>query len=345
MNIIFIAIYFVLFVLISIFAFYLYRKEQGIRARELEVFQNAQAIINKSNYKAQKLIETATSKAREILDKTKIFKTNIETYANDAVYQSVEKYVDELEKVSDDVVKSYEEMFDGLKNKYVEDEKVAITRIETQAMKQIEDFGKQVTTQNEQYAQTLEKLAEQEKLAVLQIETKASQSVDEFHSAIDQKTAGYQKLLEEIIDNEKQTIEQIDAVSKKQVDDLNNAIVQKVVDYQNYLQKFLEDEKGAVSKIEQTAIQGIADMNQKVTETTMHLQQSLEAQVVEEFKKAQAEIQQYREAERKKIEEAVGKAVNKMASEILGKTLRQEDHEKLLVEALESAKSQGLFNI
>jgi hypothetical protein len=345
MNILFIAIYFVLFIIISIFAFYLYKKEQQIKVREQEVFNNAQAIINKSNYKAQKLIETAATKAREILDKTKIFKNNIEDYANEAVYQSVEKYVDELEKVSDDVVKSYEDMFEDLKHKYVEDEKLAISKIETQAMKQIEEFGKKVSAQNEQYAQTLQKLAEQEQLAVTQIESTAAQNVEEFHRVIGEKSAQYQQYLEEIINKEKETITRIDQAASQQVNDLNAMIVQKIVDYQNYLQKFLEDEKGSVAKIEQTAIQGIADMNQKVTEKTLSLQATLEQQVVEEFKKAQAEIQQFKDAERQKVTEAVGKMVNKMAAEILGKSLRQEDQEKLLVEALEQAKAEGLFDL
>lgn len=345
MNIIFIAIYFVLFILISIFAFYLYRKEQTLRKREQEVFNNAQAIINKSNYKAQKLIETASTKARDILDRTKIFKNNIEDYASEAVFQSVEKYVEELERVSDDVVKSYEEMFDDLKNKYIEDERIAISKIETQAMKQIEEFGKKVAAQNESYAKTLEKLAKQEELAVTMIESKATKSIEEFQKSIDDKTSAYQKYLEDIIASEKLSIDQINEVSKQQIDDLNARIMQTITDYQSNLQAFIDNEKGAMTKIEETAIAGIADMNQKVTEKTLSLQQSLEQMIVDEFKKAQTEIQQYKEAERTKIEKTVGSVVNKMAAEILGKSLRQEEHEKLLIEALENAKSQGLFNI
>jgi F0F1-type ATP synthase membrane subunit b/b' len=345
MDIIILSIYFVLFIVISVFALYLYKRERSLGVREADLLNDAQAVLNKSNYKAQQIIESASSKAREILDKTKVFKSNIENYTNEAVHESAHKYIVELEKVSDDVVKSYGELFDDLKNKYVEDEKIAITRIETAAMMQIEDFGKKVIKQNSEYQDTLTKLVDEEKLAIQLIESKASKSVDDFSKAIDQKTSTYQTYLEGVIENEKLTIDRIDQVAKKQVDDLNSAIVQKIVDYQIYLQKFLEDEKGTVSRIEEVAIQGIVDMNKKVTEKTLSLQESLEKQVNDEFASARAEIQKYKQDEIVKIQQNVGRMVNKMAGELLGKTIKPEDQEKLLIEALEQAKSEGLFNL
>ncbi len=345
MDIIILSIYFVLFILVSTFAIYLYKRERSLGVREAELLNDAQAVLNKSNYKAQQIIEGASSKAKEILEKTKIFKENIEDYTTESVHESAKNYIVELEKVSDDVVKSYGELFDDLKNKYVEDEKIAINKLETAAMEQIQEFGKKIQEQNANYEQTLVKLADQERIAVESIELKASKSVEDFNKAIDQKTSTYQKYLEEVIEGEKATIEKMDLVAKKQVDDLNTAIVQKIVDYQTYLQKFLEDEKGAVSKIEEVAMQGIIEMNQKVTEKTLSLQESLEKQVNEEFALARVDIQKYREEEKVKIQQTVGKMVNKMASELLGKTIKPEDQEKLLIEALEQAKSEGLFNI
>lgn len=59
--------------------------------------------------------------------------------------------------------------------------------------------------------------------------------------------------------------------------------------------------------------------------------------------KVEAELDAYKQARLKQTEETVNKIIEKAAQEILKKSLTPDDHEKLMIESLERAKMEGVF--
>ena len=55
------------------------------------------------------------------------------------------------------------------------------------------------------------------------------------------------------------------------------------------------------------------------------------------------EIEAYKQARFKEAEAMVTKIVQKVSQEVLNKAINIEDHEKLVVDALEKAKKEGIF--
>lgn len=65
--------------------------------------------------------------------------------------------------------------------------------------------------------------------------------------------------------------------------------------------------------------------------------------VMNSFKKAQEEIDNYKKEKEKKIDEGALKLIAQLSKRVLGKDISLEEHEKMVVKALEEAKKQGFF--
>lgn len=70
----------------------------------------------------------------------------------------------------------------------------------------------------------------------------------------------------------------------------------------------------------------------------------LERGVREELNRAAKEIADYKNEQKAKINERITQVVAQISREVLGKALSLEQHEQLIVEALDEAKKAGLFN-
>ena len=66
--------------------------------------------------------------------------------------------------------------------------------------------------------------------------------------------------------------------------------------------------------------------------------------IIEAYKKAESEVQEYKSARLKQIEESLVYILENIAKRVLVKEISQDEHEKLVLKALEEAKRQGIFN-
>lgn len=71
----------------------------------------------------------------------------------------------------------------------------------------------------------------------------------------------------------------------------------------------------------------------------------LSKRVEAEFAKVEGELSEYKKSKENVIEEEVRKVVNKVAKEVLNKTLSSSEHEKIVIDALEVAKKEGFFGV
>ena len=72
---------------------------------------------------------------------------------------------------------------------------------------------------------------------------------------------------------------------------------------------------------------------------------TLDKLVADEFAKARTEVDAYKKEQMGKIDKAVSKVVVTIVEKVLGKMISTEDHEELVMKALDEAKKDGLFHI
>ena len=148
---------------------------------------------------------------------------------------------------------------------------------------------------------------------------------------------------------------------------LENALQQVVVDVQNTsstskmaleqaLQKIVVDahreafDTGKdVSGSYQTSLKQLASASLNGFQTvTNELELDLQKQI-KEFRTSllanlEKEVEEYKTAKIRRIDQASVGLVQKVANEVLNKSLSMEDHQKLVVQSLERAKKEGVFD-
>ena len=74
------------------------------------------------------------------------------------------------------------------------------------------------------------------------------------------------------------------------------------------------------------------------------LKQSLDEKINQEFSKVDAEVENYRKQKTELVEKSIGKLLLRVFQLVWPKTVTFEDHEQMVVEALDQAKKEGVFN-
>jgi myosin heavy subunit len=303
MDIFLIATVVILLVYVTIASYFLYKRETDTHAKEKAIYEEAQKELQRTQQKAIKIVESAVVKGRDILNQTQSFKTDIEKKSSEAVNSTLESYVEEMEKHSQELIHSYEQMFNELKDKFVEDEKTAI----------------------------------------MQLEQAGKEEIDQFSKSIGEKTLAYEQFVEKKVNAEFQEASQMENTVKKQVDEFSKTIAQRTEQYQKQLEEKITQEIQAASQMEDVVKKEVAEFSKGIADKTLAYQQELENKVTAEFLAVQEEIKSYKEERMKKIDEGVTKITYKLALDLLGKSIRIEDHEKLVLEALDEAKKENMF--
>lgn len=74
-------------------------------------------------------------------------------------------------------------------------------------------------------------------------------------------------------------------------------------------------------------------------------QGSVTKQMQDDFMKAQIEINEYKKHELERIDKSMNDLLIRVSEEILGKMIPIRDHQQLIIDSLEMAKKEGMFNI
>ena len=62
------------------------------------------------------------------------------------------------------------------------------------------------------------------------------------------------------------------------------------------------------------------------------------------YKSMQVDLDKYKKAKLAKVDESIVNAIEEIAKVVIAKTIPIEEHEELVVKALDQAKKEGLFN-
>lgn len=120
-------------------------------------------------------------------------------------------------------------------------------------------------------------------------------------------------------------------------------------DLLNVYQKELADLKenniktmNIISKdIESATIAELKDFKEILKMETFASQKIVEGKIEEDYKIVEKEIVDYKTERIKKIEDEIYNIIQNVSKEVLGKTLSREEHEQLVMDALEKAKREG----
>lgn len=176
------------------------------------------------------------------------------------------------------------------------------------------------------------------------LEEKERQADAGYHHVVDEALAKERKILDDASSQASHIItdaQYINQASKQAVDQALQKMAEEVkkgaLDTSN---QFMADYQ---TSLKQLSSQSVADF-QTITKS---LEADLQKQI-KEFRESllprlEQELEAYKQHRIQEADQAIGKLVQKISRDVLNKSLTIEDHESIIIDALEKAKKEGIF--
>lgn len=178
-----------------------------------------------------------------------------------------------------------------------------------------------------------------------EIEKKEEKVDTNYHHIVDEALAKERKILEDATSEADKIITDAKYVHTSSQKTVDQALDKMLVD--------IKDETAtAATEFKKTytaSLQTIANTSLHDFQTvSKELQTDLEAQI-KKFHETllpnmEKEIESYKQTRLKQAEAVIGKVVQEASQQILNKSISFEDHQRLMTDALEKAKKEGLFD-
>lgn len=169
-------------------------------------------------------------------------------------------------------------------------------------------------------------------------------------------------ILETAADKAKQTLMETQFVKadiskelSKALQEVSEATVQKFKDqsgefdkqYRNLLeqmkQEYAANARGTISLLDKAVTKEIEDFRKILKDETVTSQEVLNKDVTEAFDQAKKEIENYKREKMKEADTHINQVLDQILAEVLHKTLTTQDHQALVMQALEQARREGVF--
>lgn len=138
-----------------------------------------------------------------------------------------------------------------------------------------------------------------------------------------------------------------DGVSKEQKEALSHASSELLDGFRKSIQELQQETINTVRNISKGIEEGVVsemkDFKEVLQKETVDSQKIVEQKIEEEYKAAQTDVDSYKKEQLKKIDTSIYDILQLVAKEVLGKSLSLGEHEALVTEALEKAKTEGVF--
>ncbi|MBI2443511.1 MAG: hypothetical protein HYV40_06450 [Candidatus Levybacteria bacterium] len=139
----------------------------------------------------------------------------------------------------------------------------------------------------------------------------------------------------------KEKIDQIVELQKKTTDSMNQQFAKN---YQLALQKLQGEDIKSFEKISKDVENTVSTEMQEFTKTlkneTMDAHAIMQERIESEYAKVEEDIEKYKEEELNKIHDAVYPLLKNVISLVIGRSLSVQDHEELIIQAIQQAKTQ-----
>jgi predicted metal-dependent phosphoesterase TrpH len=175
---------------------------------------------------------------------------------------------------------------------------------------------------------------------------KREKKVDtEYHQVVDDALSKERKILEDATTEANQIISETEFVSQASKDSIDAALAQMKKDIQNETQAAAHNFRSSYQhELKKLTDQSLHDFQN----ISKELQEALHKQV-NEFHSSmlpalEKELDSYKEARIKQTEQMIKGIIQKVSQEVLSKSISVDDHQKLLIDSLDKAKREGMFD-
>jgi len=184
-------------------------------------------------------------------------------------------------------------------------------------------------------------LEEKEKL----LKEKEGKIDTEYHLVVDNALTKERKIIEDATDQAESIISKTEFVSQESKEMVNRALRQMAFDIQKESydagRKFIGDYEIFLDKLSVTSLSGFQNI-------TKEFGTDLERQI-KEFRQTllpsiEKEIEGYKIQRLKSLDKEINALVQKVSQKALNKSIPSEDHSNLVIESLEKAKKEGIFD-
>ena len=131
---------------------------------------------------------------------------------------------------------------------------------------------------------------------------------------------------------------------KESLKKLADSYIQTV---QEQSKRFVEDYENILTAVKNQSLvksgQALDNIEEQVRKQLDEAKTGLKSEMMKSLEKATLEIGQYRKKELEKVDQEIDQVVIQMAKDLLRINLSPKDHKKLVIQALEKAKEQGMF--
>lgn len=105
------------------------------------------------------------------------------------------------------------------------------------------------------------------------------------------------------------------------------------------------DTLSRVSKdMEEKILEEVDDFGEVLRKETVETQKQVEQKISRKYEDLEKELESYREKQLKKIDERVFELIARVTKLVLGRAISLEEHQSMVLEALEEAKKEGVFD-
>lgn len=178
-----------------------------------------------------------------------------------------------------------------------------------------------------------------------ELEKKENKVDTNYHHIVDEALAKERKILEDASSEADKILTDAKYVNSSSQKIVDEALQKMIADIKAETSTAAEDfRKSYVASLQQIAATSLRDFQT----VSKELQTDLEAQI-KKFHESllpnmEKELENYKQTRLKQAEQIITKVVQEASQQILNKSITFEDHQRLMTEALEKAKKEGLFD-
>jgi flagellar biosynthesis/type III secretory pathway protein FliH len=176
------------------------------------------------------------------------------------------------------------------------------------------------------------------------IEKREKKTDTEYHQVVDDALSKERKILEDATIEASQIINETEFVSQASKDSIDAALAQMKKDIQNETTAAAHNFRSSY----QQELKKLTDQSLNDFQTiSKELQEGLHKQVTEfhnnMLPSLEKELDEYKQSRIKQTEQSIKGIVQKVSQQVLNKSISTDDHQKLLLESLDKAKREGIF--
>jgi len=177
------------------------------------------------------------------------------------------------------------------------------------------------------------------------INKKENKIDSDYHKIIDDALARERKIIGDTTQEADKILASAQYVNESTKEAVNQAL-QKMIEglEQRTIQTSHEFVSYYLGNLKELTHQSLGDFTNISKEMETDLRKQIEAFNKTLLPNLEKEISNYRETRMKLIDNSIKTIVQKVSREVLNKSIAVEDHEKLVLESLEKAKAEGIFD-